>query len=62
MNRPTKFILGLENQALIFSTNNLTGFDQMALDLNSLDQTISKPEIILTLRFYYWTGNWLSIG
>ena len=50
------------NQALIFSTNNLTGFDQMALDLNSLDQTISNPEIILTLRFYYWTGDWLSIG
>ena len=50
------------NQALIFSTNSLPGFDQMALDLNSLDQTISNPEIILTLRFYYWTGDWLSIG
>ena len=50
------------NQALIFSTNNLHGCDQMALDLNSLDQTISNPEIILTLRFYYWTGDWLSIG
>ena len=34
----------------------------MALDLNSLDQTISNPDIILTLRFYYWTGDWLSIG
>ena len=34
----------------------------MAFDLNSLDQTISNPEIILTLRFYYWTGDWLSIG
>ena len=54
--------MGIENQALIFSTNNLPGFDQMALDLNSLDQTISNPEIILTLRFYYWTGDWLSIG
>ena len=54
--------MGIENQALIFSTNNLPGFDQMALDLNSLDQTISNPEIILTLRFYYWTGDWLSVG
>jgi len=62
MNKPTKLILGIENQALIFSTNNLTGFDQMALDLNSLDQTISNPEIIFTLRFYYWTGDWLSVG
>ena len=62
INRPTKLILGIGNQALIFSTNILPGFDQMALDLNSLDQTISNNEIILTLRFYYWTGDWLSIG
>ncbi len=62
INKPTKLVLEIENQALIFSTNNLPGFDQMALDLNSLDQTISNPEIILTLRFYYWTGDWLSIG
>jgi len=54
--------LGIGNQGLIFSTNNFPGFDQMALDLNSLDQTISNPEIILTLRFYYWTGDWISIG
>ena len=54
--------MAIGNQALIFSTNNLPGFDQMALDLNSLNQTISNPEIILTLRFYYWTGDWLSIG
>ena len=54
--------MGIENKALIFSTTNLPGFDQMAFDLNSLDLTISKPEIILTLRFYYWTGDWLSIG
>ena len=62
INRSTKLILGIGNQALIFSTNNLSGFDQMALDLDSLDQTISNPEIILTLRFYYWTGDWISIG
>jgi len=62
INKPTKLILVIENRALIFSTNNLPGFDQMALDLNSLDQTISNPEIILTLRFYYWTGDWISIG
>ena len=62
INRPTNLILRIENQALIFSTNNLPGFDQMALDLNSLDQTISNPAIIFTLRFYYWSGDWLSIG
>ncbi|MDC3041064.1 protein ligase [Prochlorococcus sp. AH-736-B08] len=52
----------IKNQALIFSTNILSGLDQMALDLNSLDQTISNPEITFTLRFYYWKGDWLSIG
>jgi len=62
INKTTKLILGIENKALIFSTNNLPGFHQMALDLNSLNQTISNPEIILTLRFYYWTGDWISIG
>ena len=62
INKPAELILGTGNQALIFSTNNLPGFDQMAIDLDSLDQTISNPEIILTLRFYYWTGDWLSIG
>ena len=43
MSKPLKLILEIENQALIFSTNNLPGSDQMALDLNSLDQTISNP-------------------
>ncbi len=62
INKTKELILELGNQALIFSTTNLPGFDQMALDLNSLDQTISNSEIILTLRFYYWAGDWLSIG
>ena len=34
----------------------------MNIDLHFLEQTISKTEIILTLRFYYWKGDWLSIG
>ena len=34
----------------------------MALDLNILNQTILNPQIIFTLRFYYWSGDWLSIG
>ena len=51
-----------ENKALIISTKKLSGVEQMALDLHLLDQTISEPEIILTLRFYHWDGDWLSIG
>jgi len=48
--------LSIENQALIIPTNNLPGFDQMALDLNCLDQTMSYTGIILRLWFYSWTG------
>lgn len=59
---PSSLISEIENEALVFSTLTLTGYEQMALDLHSLDQTISKPENILTLRFYQWKGDWLSIG
>lgn len=51
-----------EKKSLIISTTKLRGNTQMALDLLFLDCTIAKPEINLTLRFYYWDGDWLSIG
>ena len=40
----------------------LTGVEQMALDLHFLEKTISKVEILFTLRFYHWEGNWISLG
>ena len=52
----------IKNKAFIVSTLSLPGDQQMALDLHLLDQTILKPEISLTLRFYFWKGDWLSIG
>ena len=55
-------ILVKDKKALIISTLISSGVEQMALDLHFLDQTITKPEIILSLRFYYWEGDWLSIG
>ena len=59
---PDKTLLNRKNKYLIFSTLKLPGDEQMALDLHFLDKTISDPELILTLRFYYWEGDWLSIG
>jgi len=59
---PIRLILGIENKALIISTKKLSGVEQMSLDLRLLDHTISEPEIILTLRFYHWDGDWLSVG
>ena len=54
--------MGIENQALIISTLKLSGVDQMALDLHFLENTISNNEILFTLRFYLWEGDWISLG
>ena len=51
-----------DNRALIISTLKLSGVEQMALDLHFLEKTISKVEILFTLRFYHWEGNWISLG
>ena len=34
----------------------------MALDLYFLEKTVSKVEILFTLRFYHWEGDWISLG
>ena len=52
----------IENQALIISTLKLSGVEQMALDLHFLEKTISKFDILFTLRFYHWQGDWISLG
>ena len=52
----------INNQALIISTLKLPGVEQMAMDLHFLEKTISKVEILFTLRFYHWEGDWISLG
>ncbi len=56
------FILAEKREALIIPTICLSGKQQMSLDLYFLDQTISNKNILFTLRFYLWIGNWISIG
>ena len=34
----------------------------MSLDLHFLEKTIYNNEILFTLRFYYWEGDWVSLG
>ena len=51
-----------ENKHLVIPTLKLSGNEQMSIDLHFLDQTISEPYLSLTLRFYYWEGDWISIG
>ena len=52
----------IDKKALIISTLKLSGDEQMALDLHFLEKTISKIELIFTLRFYHWEGDWVSLG
>ena len=50
------------NRALLISTSRLSGVEQMKLDLHYLEETISRTDILFTLRFYLWKGHWLSLG
>ena len=34
----------------------------MSIDIDLLNKTISNSNILFTLRFYLWKGNWISIG
>ena len=52
---------GQEN-ALMISTLEASGNTQMSLDLYFLDRTILDKNILFTLRFYLWKGNWISVG
>ncbi len=51
-----------KKKALIISTVKLSGHKQMSFDKDLLEKTISNNNIIFTLRFYLWEGNWISIG
>tara|TARA_Y100000589_G_scaffold325759_1_gene364255 strand:+ start:80 stop:793 length:714 start_codon:yes stop_codon:yes gene_type:complete len=55
-------ILTQKKKALIISTFKSSGEQQMSIDLNLLEKTISDNNILFTLRFYIWEGNWISIG
>tara|TARA_Y100001968_G_C19369525_1_gene724352 strand:+ start:666 stop:1415 length:750 start_codon:yes stop_codon:yes gene_type:complete len=40
----------------------LTGPEQMAIDLFLLEKSFIDKQFHMAIRFYTWTGNWLSIG
>ena len=51
-----------KESAIIISTLKASGITQMSLDLYFLDRTIFDENILFTLRFYLWQGNWISVG
>ncbi len=46
----------------LIETVCLPGYEQMALDMILLEKSLKSPSHALTIRFYKWEGNWLSIG
>jgi len=51
-----------KESAIIISTLKASGITQMSLDLYFLNRTIFDENILFTLRFYLWQGNWISVG
>ena len=51
-----------KESAIIISTIKASGITQMSLDLYFLNRTIFDENILFTLRFYLWKGNWISVG
>jgi len=54
--------LKAKESAIIISTLKASGITQMSLDLYFLDRTIFDENILFTIRFYLWDGNWISVG
>ena len=49
-------------EVLYLNPLELKGPDQMAIDLFLLEKSLTDQTFDMALRFYTWTGDWLSIG
>jgi len=54
----------METLEKVFYLNplKLTGPEQMAIDLFLLEKSFTEKNFHMSLRFYTWDGDWLSIG
>ena len=59
-----KKIEEMENSKEVLYLNpiELTGPEQMAIDLFLLERSFTDKNFHMAIRFYTWDGNWLSIG
>ncbi len=49
-------------EILYLNPLELTGPEQMAIDLFLLEKSFTKKDFYMAIRFYTWDGDWLSIG
>jgi lipoate-protein ligase A len=51
-----------QEELLYLNPLELSGPEQMAIDLFLLEKSFSKENFHMAIRFYTWDGDWLSIG
>ena len=49
-------------KVLYLNPLELTGPEQMAIDLFLLEKSLTEKNCHMAIRFYTWSGDWLSIG
>jgi len=49
-------------EVLYLNPLELSGPEQMAIDLFLLEKSLADKNFNMAIRFYTWDGDWLSIG
>ncbi|WP_413682750.1 lipoate--protein ligase family protein [Prochlorococcus sp. MIT 1011] len=54
--------MNTQEEVLYLDPLELSGPEQMAIDLFLLEKSFTDKDFFMAIRFYTWDGNWLSIG
>ena len=54
--------MNTQEEVLYLDPLELSGPEQMAIDLFLLEKSFTEKNFFMAIRFYTWDGNWLSIG
>ena len=54
--------MNTQEEVLYLDPLELSGPEQMAIDLFLLEKSFTDKDFFMAIRFYTWNGDWLSIG
>ena len=54
--------MNTQEEVLYLDPLELSGPEQMAIDLFLLEKSFTDKDFFMAIRFYTWDGDWLSIG
>ena len=54
--------MNTQEEVLYLDPLELSGPEQMAIDLFLLEKSFTDKDFFMSIRFYTWDGDWLSIG